>query len=64
MFEFYVEIMENESGEHVVHRASCSSLPEKDALYYMGVRSTVAAPLQEAANWFSSSASCPACMGD
>ena len=62
MYEFYVEHNANESGAHVVHMACCSSLPAKDTLYYLGVRSTTAAPLKEAANWFSKSAPCPECM--
>jgi hypothetical protein len=62
MFEFFVEKDAIESGEHIVHRSTCSSLPEKDTLYYLGVRSTTEVPLQEAANWFSRSAPCPECM--
>ena len=62
MFEFFVEKDANESGDHVVHMACCSALPEKDTLYYLGVRSNTAAPLKEAANWFSTSAPCPDCM--
>lgn len=62
MFEFYAEKDANETGAHIVHRETCSSLPSKDTLYYIGVRSTIEAPLKEAANWFSSSAPCPVCM--
>jgi hypothetical protein len=62
MHEYYVEKGANETGEHIVHLASCSSLPAKDNLYYIGVRSTSAAPLKEAANWFSKSTLCPECI--
>lgn len=62
MYEYYVEKGANESGEHIVHRSSCASLPAKDQLHYIGVRSSVAAPLNEAANWFSKSAPCPKCI--
>lgn len=61
MFEFFVEKDAKESGEHVIHMACCSSLPAKDDLYYLGVRSNIEAPLNEAANWFSKSAPCPEC---
>lgn len=62
MYEFYVEKSVNESGEHIVHKEICSSLPAKDKLYYIGVRSNTAAPLKEAANWFSTSTPCPKCI--
>jgi len=62
MDEFYVEKTVNESGEHIVHTACCSSLPAKTTLYYIGVRSNTVAPLKEAANWFSKSAPCPECI--
>ena len=62
MFEFYAEKSANEMGEHIVHRASCSSLPAIDKLLYIGVRSNTAAPLKETANWLSKSAPCPECI--
>jgi hypothetical protein len=62
MFEFYAEKDANEMGEHIVHRETCSSLPAKDTMHYIGVRSNTEAPLNEAANWFSKSAPCPDCM--
>lgn len=63
MNEFYVEKRQNETGEHIVHTASCSSLPAKDKLQYIGVRSNTEAPLKEAANfWYSKSAPCPECI--
>jgi hypothetical protein len=62
MREFYVEKGANESGEHIVHTAECSSLPAKDQMHYIGVRSNTEAPLKEAANWFSKSTPCPECI--
>lgn len=62
MFEFYVEKATDESGAHMVHRATCSSLPATEELYYLGVRSTTTVPLSEAANLFSKSTPCPCCM--
>lgn len=62
MDEFFVEKSANESGEHVVHRDGCPSLPAKDALHLIGVRSNTEAPLKEAANWFTKSAACPECI--
>ena len=64
MDEFYVEKSANQSGEHIVHTDCCPSLPAKEELYYIGVRSNTAAPLKEAANWFSSSAACPKCISN
>lgn len=63
MNQFYVERRANGNGEHVVHKDCCPSLPAKDKLHYIGVRTNIAAPLQEAAHfWYSKSAPCPECM--
>lgn len=62
MYEYYVERLANETGNHVVHRSSCSALPAIGELHYIGVRSNIAAPLNEAANWFSTSTPCPDCI--
>lgn len=64
MYDCYVEMNANESGEHVVHSATCPSLPAKDKLEHIGVRSNTEAPLKEAANWFSKSTLCPECFKD
>jgi len=62
MDEFFVEKRADETGAHVVHRDGCPSLPAKDEVHLIGVRSNTAAPLKEAANWFSKSAPCPECI--
>jgi hypothetical protein len=62
MDEFFVEKSANETGAHVVHKDGCPSLPAKDQLHLIGVRSNTEAPLKEAANWFSQSAACPECI--
>jgi hypothetical protein len=63
MNEFYVERLANEKGEHVVHKGSCPSLPEKNKMQYIGVRSNSSEPLKEAANfWASRSTPCPECL--
>lgn len=62
MDEFFVEKRANDSGEHIVHKECCPTLPARDELRWIGVRSTTAVPLQEAADFFSKSAPCPDCM--
>ncbi len=62
MDEFFVEKKADETGAHIVHTGVCASLPEKDALHLIGVRSNTMAPLKEAANWFSKSVPCPECI--
>ena len=62
MDEFFVEKSVNEDGAHVVHTGCCPSLPARDELQYIGVRSNTEAPLKEAANWYSASAPCPECI--
>jgi len=63
MNEFYVERLANKDGAHVVHKDGCPSLPAKNKLHFIGVRSGTAAPLKEAA-WYLAykSAPCPECM--
>lgn len=62
MDDFFVEKRANEAGEHVVHKECCPSLPAKDELRWLGVRSNTAAPLKEAADWFAKSSPCPVCI--
>jgi len=62
MDEFYVEISADETGAHMVHKDCCPNLPGRDMLRWIGVRSNTAAPLREAANWFSKSTPCPKCI--
>lgn len=64
MDEFFVEKSANENGEHIVHKECCPSLPVKDELRWIGVRSTIAVPLKEAADFFSKSAPCSECMAN
>lgn len=63
MYEYFVEKQANKDGAHVVHKDCCPALPAKDDLRWLGVRSTTAVPLKEAANWFAKSAPCPECIG-
>jgi hypothetical protein len=62
MDEFFAEKSANADGAHVVHTACCPSLPPKEQLHYIGVRSTKKVPLEEAAHFYSNSAPCPECM--
>jgi hypothetical protein len=62
MDEFFAENKVDETGAHGVHTDCCPSLPSKEELRWIGVRSNVEAPLKEASNWFESSAPCPKCM--
>lgn len=65
MNEFYVERVANAAGENVVHKGSCASLPEKNRLHFIGVRSDRSAPLKEAATfWGSRSTPCPLCLAN
>jgi len=54
MNEFYVERLADDNGDHVVHNDGCPSLPAKGKLHYIGMRSSNAAPLREAAHYWSS----------
>lgn len=63
MYDFFAENKVDETGAHIVHKDCCPSLPAKEELRWIGVRSTTAVPLREASNWFGKSAPCPECMG-
>lgn len=63
MAKFYVEKGANAAGEFVVHNETCTSLPDKEKLLYLGSRSNAAAPLNEAGLYqCSPSAPCPECI--
>lgn len=62
MDEFFVEKKADEEGAHMVHTDCCPSLPSKDELRWLGVRSTKKVPLDEASNFYGKSAPCPVCM--
>lgn len=57
---FYVEKDINEAGEHLVHSATCSSLPTEEKIYYMG--SYAQAPVKEATDRYVKVATCPNCL--
>jgi hypothetical protein len=63
MYDCYVERNANENGEHIVHSEPCSLSPKQDQLRYIGVRSNIQAPLNEASDFYPKVAACPKCMG-
>ena len=62
MAEFYVEKQANDTGVHLVHTATCSSLPKVETLRYLGVYSNSKSPLNEAGDWYPPASLCPACL--
>ena len=61
MAEFYVEINAQENGVHVVHNASCSSLPAKESISYLGSIASCTSALKKAAERFKQVDGCPQC---
>jgi len=62
MAEFYVEKKENESGAHLVHSKTCSSLPAEETMHYLGAYSNALSPLHEANDRYVKVAVCPKCI--
>ncbi|MGR9073227.1 MAG: hypothetical protein ACU833_09210 [Gammaproteobacteria bacterium] len=61
MAEFYVEIHAGVNGDHVVHTANCSHLPEKEAVHYLGSISNCASAVKKAGERFKQANGCPYC---
>ena len=61
MAEFYVEINAQENGHHMVHNATCSQLPAKDKIHYLGSISNCASALKKASERFNPVNGCPEC---
>ncbi len=62
MAEFYVEKRPSETGEYIVHSATCASLPANEHMQYLGSYSNVNAPVNEASGRYSKVSTCPECL--
>ena len=62
MAEFYVEKNANDTGAHLVHSSTCSSMPPKESMHYLGAFSNATAPVNKALNRFVRVSSCPQCL--
>ncbi len=60
MAEFYLERQTTETGEHLVHSSTCSSLPAKETMHYMGAYAQ--APVWEASIRYSKVSTCEKCI--
>lgn len=60
MAEYLVERKATESGEHLIHKATCTSLPAKEAMDYLGSYAMV--PEWEASNRYTYVSTCPNCL--
>ena len=61
MAEFYIETNPQPNGEHIVHNATCSLLPAKDAVRYLGSIASCTSALKKAAESFKLVNGCPQC---
>lgn len=62
MAEFYIETKANETGEHRVHSSTCSSMPAKESMRYLGAFSNAQAPVYKASNRYLKVSTCPKCL--
>jgi hypothetical protein len=60
MAGFYVEKKATDTGEHLVHKATCTCLPEKGTLHYMG--DYAQPPVWEAYLRYTKVSTCPTCL--
>ena len=61
MAEFYIETSARDNGDHVVHTSTCSQLPAKDTIYYLGSISNCASAVKKAGERFKQVNGCPHC---
>ncbi|MCQ8104729.1 hypothetical protein NP590_11485 [Methylomonas sp. SURF-2] len=61
MAEFYVDTTAQGNGEHIVHFATCESLPPKEARLYLGSIASCGSALKKAAEKFKPVNACPRC---
>jgi len=62
MAEFYVEKKANETGEHIVHSATCSSLPAIETMRYLGAYGNAKAPVNQAMDRYVKVSTCSKCL--
>lgn len=62
MAEFYVEKTATETGEHLVHSKTCSSLPAEETMHYLGSYSNPQAPVNQALDRYVKVSTCPKCL--
>jgi len=61
MAEYYVEITAQGNGDHLVHKASCSLLPGKEAIQYVGSISNFDSAVKKANQTFKQVNACTHC---
>ncbi|MDX8129128.1 hypothetical protein ACH5Y9_05745 [Methylomonas sp. BW4-1] len=61
MAEFFIEISAQENGDHLIHKSSCSLLPAKEAIYYLGSISNVVSAAKKASERFAKPTACSQC---
>lgn len=60
MAEFYLEKKLTETGEHLIHKSTCPSLPAEETMHYMGAYAQ--APVWEASIRYQQVSTCPECL--
>lgn len=61
MAEFFIEISAQENGDHLIHKSTCSLLPAKEAIYYLGSISSVSSAAKKAGERFARPTACAEC---
>jgi len=61
MAEFYVELNTQENGDHVVHTSTCSLLPSREVLRYLGSISNTKSAVKKAGEHLTQVNGCAHC---
>jgi hypothetical protein len=61
MAEFYVETLTQSNGDHLVHKSTCSLLPSKESILYVGSVSNAASAIKKANQTFPRVTGCSQC---
>lgn len=62
MSEFYVEKKATEAGEHIVHNARCTSMPQTEDMHYLGSFYSAQAAVNLVSDRYTKVSTCPECV--
>ncbi len=61
MAEFYLEKTPQQAGDHLVHFSSCSVMPNRKEMLYLGSIASFDAAWSEGKRFFNAITACPTC---
>ena len=61
MAEFYIETIAQPNGDHIVHNANCTALPDKQTIRYLGSIASCGGAVKKASEFFKQVKACQQC---